>query len=266
MNKKRTKNLIFQTQKHKDKVLNLQPGISRSGEESDSTNNLEGTVKIEPNENPGSVSSTPRKEVLFIAKECSEDIASTEKKVSNEFVGKVSLETPSVDLTEKIGIEDKIDLYRAVFLDSSESEDETGEENVENNSEQSKIEEFKTIVLSEPLIPQIKPIKEGILSGINFKGFNKNRNESQIKNKDEKFEGNLTEINPLSNPLLYGPRVPECIGESKNIQNIQQKVFFSSDSEDEWVEKDAVVKKTKSKHKKKDKAQKHKKHTKKSKR
>lgn len=149
-------------------------------------------------------------------------------------------------------------------MSSSESEDETEDQNTENN----KFEEFKATILSEPLIPQIKPIKEGILSGINFKEFNINRNKFRVEDKTEEVEyteKGHTEVIPPKNPLLYGPQIPFPNGNSRSLQNIPQKVVISSDSDDEWVEKDGVEKKKKSKHKKKDKKHKHKKHKKKDK-
>lgn len=260
--------MIFQKRQHEDDVPDLKPGISRRSPESEAlnnleaTNNIEETIKIEAEDE----TSTSQEQRLSVSKLSSEEVTKTENIIIPSLFDKDPSEARPIDFTEKIGIEDKIDLYKAVFLSSSESEDETEDRHVENNSEDNKIEEFKAVILSESLIPRIKPMKEGILSGINFKDFNESRSKLQIEAIQENTEVESTKINPPRDPLLYGPHVPVYIGANTVAQNMAHKRVDSSDSEDEWVEKDAMEKKEKSRHKKKDKKHKHKKHKRKYKR
>lgn len=251
-NKKRTKNLIFQAQKHEETTSYLKPGISHTSQVSDSTDPLLEPIKIEPEEEDSSVISSSIQNEENLSKE-----NKTEEGTTLELKEKDSSATLIVDFTEKIGIEDKIDLYKAVFLSSSESEDEE-DKTAEKTNKANKIEEFKSTILLEPLIPQIKPIKEGILSGIDFRDFNKNRQKTLQDDEVPEIEHSSCQ----TNPLLYGPQVP--VHSNKIENHIPQKIIVSSGSEDEWVEKNAIEKKKKSKHKKKDK--KHKKRKKKDKR
>lgn len=255
-NKKRTKNLIFQVQKHEDVNIDLKPGISRtSGETSSSlSNNLE-VVKTEPSENES---------ISLVGNELPVDLTK-DVNVDNSKLTDIEKNLP-IDVSEKIGIEDKLDLYKAVFLSSSESEDENEpeKENSDKTSEENKIEEFKVSILSEPLIPQIKPIKEGILSGIDFKDFNKNRNNVQLEINTDDLHNDL---GTPKNPLLYGPQIPiRSSQKDETVCNVNKQIIVSSGSEEEWIEKNSVDKKKKSKYKKKDKKHKHKKHKKKDKR
>lgn len=267
-NKKRTKNLLFEPQKHEDNVPDLKPGTSRIVEEPNENGVVKTVIKIEEDEdNPTSIvpiSQQPKMSLL--ENQNDNEVVKIEENEPPQSVEKESPEVPSltVDFTEKIGIENKVDLYKAVFLSSSESEDEE-EENGNSSQEEKKMEEFKKSILSESLIPQIKPIKQGILSGINFKEFNMNRNRIHNEEKNENEEEPPKEVVLKPDPLLYGPQIPVGNGDGKIIQNTPHKIVISSDSEDEWVEKDAIKKK-KSKHKKKDKKQKHKKHKKKDRR
>lgn len=261
--KKRTKNLIFQTQKYEENLPDLKPGISRSSVDTSETIISDESIKIEQ-EVEGTTSAASE----FIEAPIANNTHISENVKNEETVATTTTEPSeetSIDFTQKIGIEGKIDLYKAVFLSSSESEDETEDQNNETEAEQNKIEEFKSAILSEPLLPQIKPIKEGILSGINFRDFNMNRNKVQIEVKPEHKSEETTDLNVPKNPLLYGPQVPLPRSENKCISNVKQSFVISSDSEDGWVEKDGSDTKKKSKHKKKDKKQKHKKHKKKDK-
>lgn len=241
----------------------MKPGISRNFEEAAETIVIDASIKIEEDED--SASATPELAKIPITNDSHPmETVKNEETVPPITPTQEQSEATSINFTQKIGIEDKIDLYKAVFLSSSESEDETDQNN-ENEVEQNKIEEFKATILSEPLLPQIKPIKEGILSGINFRDFNMNRNKAQIEEKQEDKCDEPTNITIPKNPLLYGPQVPLPTTENKNFSDMKQSVIISSDSEDEWVEKGSTEMKKKSKHKKKDKKQKHKKHRKKDK-
>lgn len=261
--KKRTKNLIFQSQKFEDVEQSLTPGTSRPTEEPNENGIAENRIKIEQEDDISNMST--RQEILPVQNQNFEEIGKIEGSDTPKPIENETSDGPPIDFTEKIGIENKVDLYKAVFLSSSESEDETEYNSKsdfeEKKTEDDKLEGFKASLLSEPLIPQIKPIKEGILSGINFKEFNINRNKrTEVKQETEAEQSN--DILPTPNPLLYGPNVPVQNIENKVNQNVTHKILISSDSEDDWVEKDAIKKK-KSKHKKRDKKPKHKKHKKK---
>lgn len=238
----------------------MKPGISRSFREPNETIVLDDSIKIEQEDEGSSSTASEFTEVLLINNSHPSKTDKKEETVASLTPNKEQSEEPSIDLTQKIGIEDKIDLYKAVFLSSSESEDETEDQNNKKDAEQNKIEEFKAAILSEPLLPQIKPIKEGILSGINFRHFNMNRNKIQIEDNEDKREKS-TDVPVPKNPFLYGPQAPLPRSENQCVPDIKQSVVISSDSEEEWIEKDATKTKKKSKHKKKDK--KHKKYKKK---
>lgn len=161
------------------------------------------------------------------------------------------------DITDRMDLEKQQDLFKAVFMSSdSESENEDDDDNKklpEVKTEESRKEELKSAVLSDQLIPKIKPMKEGVLSGINFHKFSKPvpKESSGSEKVDE--------------PNCYGPKIPEKIP----AQLKQDITRVSSESDDEWIEKGASDSKKKKKHKKekkhkKDKHRKHK-HEKKSK-
>lgn len=221
----RTKNLIFEYEKHAEEQTELKPGLSHQKEESVIKEELETSIVINDEE------SKPE-----------------EVKESNE------IHDVSIDLTEKLNLDQKQDLFKAIFLSSDESEDETEEKPEEENiSKESRSEELKSTVLSDNLLPKIKPMKEGILSGVNFHAFRKPtvnpkmeepaNNETVVEN-----ETNTTDLN------LYGPKIPQKLPANQPGSN--NTVFVTSYSDDEWVEKDESKKKKHKKHKK----DKHKKH------
>lgn len=247
--KKRTKNLIFEYQKHTDEEATLKPGISVDPEQSQEseepqTNLTDPEIKVEMTDEP---------------------MPSTSAAISerSENVEEINLEinTVPVDITDRLGVEEKIDLYKAVFLDSSEDEDEEKTEKEETKAETKidKVEEFKSLVLSEDLLPKIKPLKEGILSNVDFGSFNKNKNVPEDYTAQTEAETQPSIDDPIPIDLLsYGPRLPVKKDVDQH-STTDMKDVVSSDNEDEWVEKDECVKKKKSKHKK-NKKEKHKKH------
>lgn len=161
------------------------------------------------------------------------------------------LESLPKDITEKVDVAQKLDLFKSVFLSSSESEDE-------EKTDIDKIEELKANVLSESLIPKIKPIKEGILSNVNFHTFSNPKKIIQEQTEREEqtpTTSNSTEIKKEVDVVSYGPALPN---KRSDITSVTKVTFVVSDSEDEWVEKSEDNKRTK--HKKKHKKEKHKKH------
>lgn len=154
------------------------------------------------------------------------------------------------DITDKIDAIKNIDLFKAVFLSSSESEDDGNDETEQNKL--AKNTEMKNIVL-EPnsLLSTIKPIKEGILSNMDFSIFqttnisnNPTLPTTNINNKDAVVE---------STQLSYGPSLPKTI--SKMPTTIVNKSMYRKNESDKWVEKSHTTKKHKKekkhKHKKK---------------
>lgn len=184
--------------------------------------------------------------------------AHIDEKNTNEDITIKKEEIPSLDITDKIGVADKVDLYKAVFLDSSsESEDEIEEASDKKQESNNKIEQFKSTILSDDLIPKIKPLKEGILSNIDFSSFNKNKQPPD--KPDDKVTEMQVEISQTRTDLSYGPQLP--IKREETTITTNHVNMLSSDSDDCWIEKDEQVKKQKkSRHKKKDKKEKHKKH------
>lgn len=262
------KNLIFEYQKHHEENVAFKSGLTQVNPEKELITMTEN--QVDSNSTPEAIEETKcdgdiseikiedvKQEVVEI-QENSEKIS----EVGNEEVEKV------VDITDRLNIEDKGDLFRAVFLSSSdESEDEQSEDKDETLEKQDDTPdirelELKSNILGEDLqIPKIKPIKEGILSGIQFKSlhtFSKPVLEVKTSNND------------LNTPELYGPKLPEKkqINISSTITTTSEirSNNYSDSSDDQWVEKDQVgklkkkkEKKSKSSHKKKHKHKKKKK-------
>lgn len=153
-------------------------------------------------------------------------------------------------------------MFKAIFLSDSENEEETveSEETAAKNEDQLRKEEMKSSVLSDQLIPKIRPLKEGgVLSGINFRSMKK----PEEPKKDDETEKNLEKEEAKNN--LYGPKTPEILVATPRT-NPSVSVSIEEESEDEWVEKndssgddEGTRRKEKKKHKK-EKKHKHKKH------
>lgn len=181
---------------------------------------------------------------------------------------------PALDETEKVDVAKNIDLFKAVFMSSSEDESEeeneqTEKETTENNKRN---ELIKANVLGETLIPKIQTTKQGILSNVDFSKITyvppskrhefKKQNTCQSTIPEKPLEVNTQDQNekisnsePQPGPQpeksvdenIYGPKLPD------RIVGIQKVITLSnsSSSEDEWVEKDISTKKKSQKHKKK---------------
>lgn len=243
-NKKRTKNLIFEYQKHSEDQHILSPGLSVQPKQeiietpkSDTTNsiNMNDDVLKSDQQNINEVLKQEQNKVKDIGKSSSES----------------ELETVPKDITEKVDIAQNLDLFKTVFLSSSESEDE---DDVTNKEKSDKLEELKANILSDSLIPKIKPIKEGILSNVNFHKFSNPKKDLQEQTASASL--NTTEIKEEIKEVSYGPVLPS---KRVEITKIINETTLSSDSEDVWVEKSEDNNK-KAKHKKKRKKEKHKKH------
>lgn len=252
--RKRTKNLIFENQKHADDELNFKPGCSINVDDVPSTSKDSEVNSEEPTID--TVKTEPSSPV-------EEKDNSFDKIVSdNVQQGKENGLTPK-DITEKIGIEEKVDLFKAVFLSSSESEDEDEKDKPEETDK--KIEEYKETILSD-LVPKIKPLKEGILSNIKFQSNNQEKDGVQIKietNQEKQIlfipkKERINAVNVDTEPKvqLYGPQLPTQRVVDKKIDTITV-----IDSDDEWVEKDTDD--NRKKHKKSKKSKKKHKHSKK---
>ncbi|XP_018573575.1 G patch domain-containing protein 1 homolog isoform X2 [Anoplophora glabripennis] len=244
-NKKRTKNLIFEYQKHSEDQNILSPGLSiqtKQEENTTPTSVVADSIKIndevmEPEQNITDVLKQEQSEVTDIKKNNDEP----------------ELENVPKDITEKVDVAQNLDLFKAVFLSSSESEDE---DVTEEKTDTNKIEELKANVLSDSLIPKIKPIKEGILSNVNFHIFSNPKKDTQVETKVE----NSTSLNSIDKEetevVSYGPALPS---NKIKITKATNEASLSSDNEDVWVEKGEGNSK-KDKHKKKHKKEKRKKH------
>ncbi|KAF5272733.1 hypothetical protein FQA39_LY07760 [Lamprigera yunnana] len=126
--KKRTKHLIFEYQKHTDDPL------------------PEHKVGLE----------IQKDEAVEIVTKIPTEIVEIEASVT---------EPSQIDHTDRVNVSKNIDLFKAVFL-SSDSEDD--DEEAMKVEEVQRKELLTATVVSEPLVPKIKSTKEGILSNINF--------------------------------------------------------------------------------------------------
>ncbi|XP_050509333.1 G patch domain-containing protein 1 homolog [Diabrotica virgifera virgifera] len=274
--RKRTKNLIFENQKHTDnQELHFLPGCS---------------TNVDERENEADNSKTEDQEEA-VKTEIPSPVEEKESPI--EETQDVKIEQ---DMTEKIGIEDKVDLFKAVFLSSSESEEEE-----EEKEDEKKAEAYKETILSD-LVPKIKPLKQGILSNINFQPINQIKEENQDKTEDSSAPktilfvprkdrstskketqlfghslsaqtatedgSNMIEIpTPArinnSDSFSYGPQLPKPKDGESIKTSFKTAVVDVETDDDEWIEKDESDKK--SRHKKKSKKKKKHKHSKKEK-
>ncbi|KAJ8943605.1 hypothetical protein NQ318_006607 [Aromia moschata] len=216
-NKKRTKNLIFEYQKHADLSSTLKPGLSTSS--NDASNDPPKTLA---GDTEATITCPEIKSEVQLVQETVE----LEPASSGES-NTVDPEVPTKDITEKIDVAARQDLFKAVFLSSSESEDE----------EDAKEERRTPTELFKP-----KQHPQEVSTSME-------NSDSQ----DRAPEVNFTAVKVETEVPLYGPRLP-----SRKVEISSKITLISSDSEDEWVEK-SVDKKKKPKHKKKHKKEKHKK-------
>lgn len=167
-----------------------------------------------------------------------------------------NVETAPVDITDKIDVAEKIDLFKSVFLSSSESEDEKEDESTQDKE---KFEAFKSSVLSEPLIPKIKPMKQGILSDISSHIFTKPASEPSShdpKVEDKSMNPQLSLEKETSTKNLN-------LSKQEFEENGKEKIEVSRSNDaskddkirEENIRKERHKKKKKEKHKKKGKSE-----------
>lgn len=173
----------------------------------------------------------------------------------------VPVENPlPVDITEKVDVAKNTDLFRAIFLSSSESESE--EEELQEKEDQSVV--LKANILTDQLVPKIKTKKDGILSNVDFTQFTakvqQNENiaveETELKEDKNKELEATTTINTSAaagqSILLYGPKIPEKIISAKAVPTLHVEENIG-----QWVEKNCNQEVKLHKHKKKKKKEKH---------
>lgn len=172
--------------------------------------------------------------------------------------------TQVLDITDKVDVSKNVDLFKAIFLSSSESENEEEEE--ESKKKDEKKEQMKTNVLSD-LIPKIKPIKQGILSGVNFHKFSLNKPTDTVSTvtTPSVIENNKTDTNKPADVTneskkqledLYGPKLPTHLPKTMITNSILPS---TTEISDEWIEKEKINIKKSHKQKKDKKEKKHKK-------
>lgn len=224
-NKKRTKQLIFEYQKETEMDLGNKAGL---------------IIQKKEVEERLPESATSQMEIV--------QEASTSREVvidESDTVPKIETSAP-IDLTEKVDVAKNTDLFKAIFLDTSESE---SEEEKEKEEDKSKSESFKDNVLSESLLPKIKTKQSGILSNIDFSQMapQPNMNLKPSDNYATKSKDSL------SDDLSYGPKVPQTrVNACTNLE------FRVDESNDDWVEKGTEAeRKNTHRHKKKNKKEKY---------
>ncbi|KAK4872910.1 hypothetical protein RN001_014939 [Aquatica leii] len=205
--KKRTKNLIFEYQKHAEQQPDHTPGLS--------------VQKVDV---------AMENQDMVVVKEAEVEGSSTVN-LDKPPIEKPFEVTRALDPTERVDVSKNTDLFKAIFLSSdSESDDEevTKKEEEENARRQ---EVLTATVVTEPLVPKIKPMREGILSNISFR--------RPVPKPVE-----LQEEKQKQDDDTYGPKLPSAP------LSTTPAVLGDVDNDDEWVEKDEKHKKHKKKHKK----------------
>lgn len=261
--RKRTKNLIFEYQKHADENALPKPGLfiptssstnslpipdqapkiessNHTTTEAPSTSITVSTTKVEQN-------NTPENDNMSITtdnvSELQKGLSSTPHNVAEHLkIDEANVE----DDSGKNDITKNTDLFKAIFLSSSESEAEDEDEEKEKEQKRKK-DEILSNVLSDQLVPKIKPIKEGILSNIDFKAFQSSKASKETVSP---------ETTSQPDPNIFGPRLPTnkvaasipptAAGDRKEV------------NDDEWVEKSEKRKEKKHKSHKHKKKHKHK--------
>lgn len=253
-NKKRTKNLIFEYQKHAEKDDLPKPGLfipnsATNDAASRSTSNPE-VVEAE---------TTPNSEIESQTMMTSNAVSDKTSALLQNIVlvkDETSAEASEANPKHEMGKNDvskNTDLFKAIFLSSSESEAEDEKEDERNEKKDAILKN----VLSDQLVPRIKPKKEGILSNIDFKSFSTNKSyeetqkESDISN--ESALGNNSQTLPDKN--IFGPQLP---ANRITVPHVTKPVQMKDADDDMWVEKDDNQKGKKHKSHKHKKKHKHK--------
>lgn len=260
-NRKRTKNLIFEYQKHVEENALPKPGLfipnssstnslpipDRAPETESSNNTITEasstsisvtTTIVEQNKTAENDNTSTTKDNVFeIRKELSSNSAIEQSKID---------EADVEDDSGKNDISKNTDLFKAIFLSSSESEAEDDDKEQEKEQKQKK-DELLSNVLLDQLVPKIRPIKEGILSNIDFKAF-------QSSKAPEKAAS--PEPPPQPDPNIFGPSLP-----TNKVATLMLPTAARDRKEvddDEWVEKSETRKEKKHKSHKHKKKHKHK--------
>lgn len=243
--KKRTKHLIFEYQKESESEALNKSGLTILKKEVDEPKTKECLAEVDNN-----VSNM----------EIAQEVASTSE-VRTESTADFIVEMPEsngpIDLTERVDVAKNTDLFRAIFLDTSESENE--DEN-EAEEDKAKSETLKNNVLSDNLLPKIKAKQGGVLSNIDFSQLTPAPPALQTSNGTSLESSNNSIIsvddsktNSSTDDLSYGPKVPQMLANT----NRNSASFRMEESDDEWVEKGGEEKKNSNKHKKKKKKDKY---------
>lgn len=274
--RKRTKNLIFEFQKFDDSGPDLKAGLSTNIQEiitensPDKDSTLISTECTELNEDSTEKSSISKESSSISSNTTSSSIIPAATPSSSSDILTVTMtenidsssSAPPSDIMNKINISQNQDLFRAIFADSSDDEndvdikDKTDNIDVNEQETSERNELLKATVLSDELIPKIKPLKVGILSDINLPVF-----EEDILKISEEDNSKVVEVVEKEKETdLYGPKLPDKII-FKKPQSLSKGLVKDCDNSDEWVEKDEDTKDNtgKSKKKKDKKSKKHKK-------
>ncbi|KAK9882699.1 hypothetical protein WA026_022749 [Henosepilachna vigintioctopunctata] len=255
----RTKNLVFEYQKHQDdNITLLKPGLSL---QNSSVTSSENNITQDKNEE-GHLGKEVKQESEIQASASDEVKLENTNKEMDSTNGKheeIIDVKQVIDITDKLNIEEKGDLFKAIFLSSSESEEEAEDDEKLSKTEEDidhdrEIELRSNVLGDELILPKIKPVKEGILSGLDFKKVHQFKKPSVSEYKEEINENKVMESDVgksnMLDPDVYGPKLPERI--IANESPITNLISFNnhSDSSDEWVEKEEAKKVKKKKHKK----------------
>ncbi|GJQ70869.1 hypothetical protein Trydic_g788 [Trypoxylus dichotomus] len=210
---KKKNHIIFEYQKNNEENIPLQPGLKITKQEAP------------PTERPDAMSATQSsdKDITSCVSEKDinmKELGDNKAETAVDNVSKIENESPApLDITDKIDVSKNIDLFKAVFLSSSESESEDEEKKEEEEKDREDM--MKENVLNDYLIPKIKSNKEGILSHIKFNPLFKNKaSETQpeeAKNKVESEKDGIDnskaeeEVEIRTDPNIYGPALPDKI-------------------------------------------------------
>ncbi|KRT84143.1 hypothetical protein AMK59_1895 [Oryctes borbonicus] len=258
---KKKSHIIFEYQKNNEENILLQPGLRTTNQETSSIQHSD-LIPATESSNQGTTAHVPDNSVHESEKAMDMEEVTSNNKTETVADNETKIEdknTAPLDITEKIDVSKNIDLFKAVFLSSSESESEDEEKKEEEQKNRENL--LKENILNDYLIPKIKNNKEGILSHIKFNPLFKNKvsetQDNELKDKEESEEGSISnnkvneEIKVTRDPSIYGPVLPD------KIPSLTTTFIPDAISDEEWVEKDEVVKKKSNKHKKKHKKEKH---------
>ena len=228
-NARKKNHIIFEYQKNGSKMPELTPGL------------LNVKLNVSENFGDGGTSSNfvdTNNSVSNMVKENPSD-RNTNTVSSSNVDDQLSRVTETSDVTDRIDVGKNIDLFKAIFLSDSESENEAEEK---DDKEREKIIEAN--VLGEFLLPKIKNVKEGILSNIGEIKFGRSENSEKDENSGKANVDVIETTSEAINSNLYGPKLPDLFPKMYNL--VPKK---TDRIEGVWIEKDEL--KQKSPHKRK---------------